>query len=62
MNDLKKHLNPLFESDEELTKFLNTKEHWFSTGDHLEDLSPLEFIQKSRRKDKFEYVLKTAKE
>ena len=59
ISDFKKQILVHFESENAMEKFLNQKEHFFSVGTHTEDLSPLEFLQKSRRKDKFDYVLKT---
>lgn len=48
-----------FESPEEFEKFLHTKEHFWSVGDHTEDLSPYEFLTKSRRSDKLNFMIKT---
>lgn len=52
-----KAIKPYFDSDEELNDFLYTKDHFWSTGQHNQDLSPAEFLLKSRRQDKLKIVI-----
>lgn len=46
-----------FDSDKELEDFLYTPEHFWSAGDHTQELSPAQFLTRSRRKDKLQFVL-----
>ena len=53
---------PYFDSDKEFEDFLYTPEHFWSSGDHLKDLSPYKFLTRSRRADKLDYALNLVKE
>lgn len=53
---------PLFESDKEWENFLYTPDHFWSAGSHTTDLSPYQFLVKSRRVDKLEYAVNFIKQ
>ena len=53
---------PLFNSDKEWEDFLYTPEHFWSAGSHTTDLSPYQFLVKSRRTDKLDYAVKFIKD
>lgn len=57
ITDFKIQARQHFESDKELEDFLYTPEHFWSAGNHTQELSPAQFLTRSRRKDKIQFVL-----
>lgn len=62
IKDFKDKVFHYFKSETKWQDFLHTPDHFWSAGDHTKDLSPFEFLTKSRRTDKLEYAVNFVKE